>query len=200
MARRSYKSRRKKRLRIKDWVFTALFLGAIAYATVWLDGQSTQEFSGKTYVVDGDSLVINNEKLRLVGIDAPELRQTCQKKGREWPCGRESRKALRTLVQRGSVACVSEGLDKYDRWLVTCKAGGTEINAEMVKSGWAVPYGRYLSQENIARRDRKGLWAGEFEQPQQWREAQRGSLASKVMFNWEVVSSKLRGIKKRFLW
>ncbi len=179
---------------------TAVFLGGIAYATVWLDGQSSQEFTGKTYVVDGDSLVINEAKLRLVGIDAPELRQTCKKNGQDWPCGIKSRQALSALVKQGGVVCISEGLDKYDRWLVACRNTAGSMNAEMVRQGWALAYGRYSALEKSPRVARKGIWIGEFERPQEWREAQRGGLASLVSFNANVVVSKLRGIKKRFLW
>ena len=200
MAKKSYRPRRKKRSLFKDLLLTTIFLGGIAYATVWLDDQSSQEFSGKIYVVDGDSLVINEEKLRLVGIDAPELRQTCTKNGRDWPCGRESRQALRSLVKQGGVVCTSEGLDKYERWLVACRNGAGSINAEMVRLGWALAYGRYAALEKSPRVERKGIWVGEFERPQEWREAQRGSLASVVSLNANVVVSKLRGIKKRFLW
>ena len=198
MARRFFRQRRRSRSRILDVGFTLLLFGAIAYATVWLDKKASQEFSGKTYVVDGDSLVINEQKLRLVGIDAPELGQTCTKQGREWPCGRQSRQALRQLVKQGGVVCTSEGLDKYDRWLVVCRNKAGSMNAEMVKQGWAVAYGRYSSLEKVSRSNRVGIWAGEFDQPRDWREAQRGSLASMISLNTERVVAKLRGIKKHF--
>ena len=200
MTRKPYRSRRRNKSAFKDVTLTLIFFGVIAYATVWLDSQSSQEFAGKPYVVDGDSLVINDEKLRLVGIDAPELKQTCTKGGHDWPCGRQSRQALRNLVQQGDVKCASVGLDKYNRWLVVCRNKIVSMNAEMVKQGWAVAFGRYSDLEKRSRLDRKGIWVGEFEQPQDWREAQRGSVVSTVSFNADVVVSKLRAIKKRFLW
>jgi len=185
---------------LKDLFLTIVFFGLIAVAIVFLDSLSSHELSGKPYVVDGDSLVLNQKKLRLVGIDAPELRQLCWRNRKTWPCGVESRGALRKLVNRGGVTCKTDGVDKYDRWLVECVVGDVSINAEMVKQGWAVAYGRYAAFEKAPRMNKQGIWTGKFDLPQEWREAQRGSLASLLSQESENLVSKLRGIKKHFLW
>ena len=112
--------------------------------------------------------------MRLTGIDAPEIGQTCTKQGLEWACGRASRTALRNYLRRRHVECKSSGTDQYDRWLVTCSVEGVEINSWIVTNGWAVDFGGYAREEGVARRNKAGIWQGEFENPQEWRRANRG--------------------------
>jgi endonuclease YncB( thermonuclease family) len=69
-------------------------------------------------VVDGDTLEIAGEKIRLEGIDAPESAQTCGRaKGGTWACGREAADALAKLVAQRRVSCQNKGFDKYERML-----------------------------------------------------------------------------------
>jgi endonuclease YncB( thermonuclease family) len=133
--------------------------------------------------IDGDSLRYGGEEIRLLGIDAPEFRQTCRdERGREWACGREARTQLETLLARGAVHCRSSGRDRYGRALAVCSAGRIGDVAEaQVRAGYAVDYmgGRYATAEAEARAARRGIWRGEFERPQDWRRsnprtAQRG--------------------------
>ncbi len=66
------------------------------------------------------------------------------------------------------------------RGVATCNAGELEINAEMVRQGWAIAYryhsSAYTGEEAEARKAARGIWQGNFEDPAQWREANRGSL------------------------
>lgn len=124
-------------------------------------------------VLDGDSVELNGRRLRLLGIDAPEYVQTCTKAGRTWPCGRESRVALRRLVGDKTVRCTSSGLDRYDRWLATCYVGDVNLNLRLVELGWAIAYGDYTQAERKARKARVGIWSGEFERPQDWRRSRQ---------------------------
>ena len=105
----------------------------------------------------------------MVGIDAPEGRQTCVRDGRPWRCGDASRDVLRRLAQ-GSVTCKGEEVDQHDRLLAVCYAQGVDVNRAMVAEGAAVAYGRYRSEEAAARQARKGLWGSEFERPRDWRD------------------------------
>jgi endonuclease YncB( thermonuclease family) len=134
--------------------------------------------TGSVQVVDGDSLRRGDRDIRLHGIDAPEYRQTClDKHGAEYPCGKQAANALRSLVREGVVSCTSIESDRYGRAVAVCKRGGLEINGEMVRLGWAVAYSRhglsYMRLEAEARRAKRGIWAGRFEPPEDYRARQQ---------------------------
>ena len=136
----------------------------------WQERSGWDEWVGVPKVVDGDSLILNNERVRLKGIDAPEGRQYCEKQGKKWACGRAATSALRRLIGRQNVECKGSEFDKHDRLLAVCTVGGVEINQFMVREGWAVSFGgRYKSLEREARSGKKGLWQGTFEMPRDWR-------------------------------
>lgn len=122
---------------------------------------------------DGDSLRAGNQKIRLSGIDAPELSQTCRdERGREWACGREAHARLLALLSRGAVNCASSSRDRYGRALATCSAGPvSDIGEAMVRAGYAVDFmnGGYQAAEAEARAEKRGIWRGSFERPQDWR-------------------------------
>jgi endonuclease YncB( thermonuclease family) len=128
--------------------------------------------TGPFYAIDGDTLDDNGERLRLVGIDAPEYRQQCQRDGRAWACGQAARAALVKIIAARLVECRGARRDKYGRLLVTCRSGETDINAEIVRRGMAISYGGYVSEEAAAREAKAGLWAGSFERPQDYRHEQ----------------------------
>ncbi|MEM1305927.1 MAG: thermonuclease family protein [Pseudomonadota bacterium] len=129
-----------------------------------------KEIVGRMRAVDGDSLVSGEHRIRLVGIDAPEGPQTCTRDGRAWPCGRVATDALRTLIGRKTVRCRVERLDQHDRALAVCDVDGREINAELVRSGHAIAFGRrYRDAERAARNAKRGLWSGSYVPPQEWR-------------------------------
>lgn len=157
-------------------MITVVLLGAMGWAVLELDRRNATVLTGPFFAVDGDSLRKDDRRLRLIGIDAPEARQICNRSGRDWACGRAATGALRAMLRQGGAVCTTAGLDKYQRWLVRCEAQGVSINAEMVRQGWAVDYGGYGREEGEARRERVGLWSSEFETPQEWRRAQRGDV------------------------
>lgn len=130
-----------------------------------------QVIHGQTQLSDGDSLHVNRQKVRLIGIDAPELHQSCQKDGNSYPCGEMSKQHLETLINGNEISCTYTGIDKFDRLLGRCRAGQIDLNRQMVKDGWAVSYHDYKQEEAEARRQKLGIWAGSFEWPQAWRRA-----------------------------
>jgi endonuclease YncB( thermonuclease family) len=149
-----------------------LALGTLAVLpsreTVARETTALGALSGQARVVDGDTLEVDGERVRLEGIDAPESAQTCRRgDGKAWPCGKAAAKALERLVAGGSVSCEDRGTDKYGRTLGICSAGGRDINAEMVREGFAwafVKYSQsYVAAEAQARAQRAGIWQGEAE-------------------------------------
>jgi endonuclease YncB( thermonuclease family) len=123
--------------------------------------------------IDGDSLRSGGEDIRLLGIDAVELYQTCRdERGREWACGREAHAALRSIVGNGQVRCASSSRDRFGRALARCSAGDVDVSEAMVRAGYAVNFmgGTYASAEAEARTAKRGIWRGSFERPQDWRD------------------------------
>lgn len=169
------RSGRSRRSGLVDLALTLLVLGAVALAGAYAPFlREAETLRGTARVADGDSLVLDGERIRLQGIDAPELTQTCTRAGADYPCGREAREALVRLVAGGAVSCESRQRDRYERVLATCVAGGVEVNRAMVEAGWAVAYGDYRAAEAAARQAGRGLWAGSFERPQDWRRIHGG--------------------------
>jgi endonuclease YncB( thermonuclease family) len=140
-----------------------------------LDWLWRSDVTGTATVVDGDTLEIAGEKIRLEGIDAPESAQTCGgAKGGTWACGREAADALAKLVERRRVTCRNKGFDTYDRMLGVCSVDSLTINAEMIRRGlaWAfIKYSTtYVELEAEARRAAVGVWQGKAEAPWIYRE------------------------------
>ena len=122
---------------------------------------------------DGDSLMVGETEVRLFGIDAPEFDQTCTRDRQAWSCGGAAAEQLMALVTGKEVECVSMGLDDHKRTLGRCTVRGTNVNQAMVASGFAVAYRRYstdyVAAEEAAKAAKLGMWAGSFEQPEQFR-------------------------------
>lgn len=143
-------------------------LGAGAVAVALLDPPAAS-VSGTARIADGDTLTIDHQRIRIVGIDAPELDQTCKDAtGADWPCGKVARERLVGLAS-GPLTCISEGRDKYGRMLGRCRAGETDLGGAMIDAGLAVSYDDYKVRETLARVERRGIWSGTFERPQDWR-------------------------------
>jgi len=126
-----------------------------------------------TKISDGDSLRSGRLKIRLHGIDAPELKQTCQgADGDDWPCGEASRAALAGMVDR-PLQCELRDVDRYGRLIMRCLAGETDIAEQLVSQGLALAYRRYsqdyVTAEQDAARAGRGMWQGRFEAPWDWR-------------------------------
>jgi endonuclease YncB( thermonuclease family) len=125
---------------------------------------------GRAQVTDGDTVRIGDARIRLKGIDAPEMEQRCSRSGRSYACGETARRTLIDLVSGETIRCRAAGRDRYQRILACCTVNGKDIGTQMVESGWAVSYGRdYDAEEARARSRAAGLWEGEFERPQDWR-------------------------------
>ncbi|WP_011580893.1 MULTISPECIES: thermonuclease family protein [Chelativorans] len=172
VSRRNYwRSRRNPRRphRWADILLSAGILTLLALTVARLDQVATRHLSGSFRINDGDSLTINGERIRLRGIDAPELDQQCSLEGLSYACGQRARQALSQLTNSGSLSCSGWERDRYGRLLARCEAGGRDLGQTMVETGWAISYGDYTLSEAEAKRAGKGLWAGAFEDPRDWR-------------------------------
>ncbi|MGE0768268.1 MAG: thermonuclease family protein [Hyphomicrobiaceae bacterium] len=144
---------------------------------------------GEAQAIDGDTLLVGGVRVRLEGIDAPEIDQVCtDAAGREWRCGAAALRSLARFVAGRSVHCEERGLDKYHRLLGICRVGAVDINAELVRQGlaWAfVRYSRtYVDAEAEAKRARVGIWSGTATpawqyRTERWHQADDGAEAPK---------------------
>lgn len=157
-------------IRLFAQLLLALAFGAaLIWMVIYANQAPMTELKGLARVVDGDSLEMRSEKIRIVGIDAPEFDQSCGNVKNQWPCGQQSKSALAKLIDNKTVRCAVQGFDKYRRSLAICYVEGKDIGKWMVTNGWAVSFGDYGFDEAIARRNRLGIWQGEFEMPKDWR-------------------------------
>jgi endonuclease YncB( thermonuclease family) len=136
------------------------------------------ELVGRPRIVDGDTIAYRDDRVRLHGIDAPENAQHClDASGGDYRCGEAATKALERLVDGREIRCSGTERDQYGRLIAVCRVGGREINRWMVDTGWALAYirysGDYAGEERAAARARRGLWAGSFEAPWEYRRARR---------------------------
>ena len=124
---------------------------------------------GKAKTIDGDTIHIGNNKIRLHAIDAPEIKQKCTKEYKKWNCGLESKKFLKYLIGNNQIQCKTNGKDRYNRYIGVCYINDIDINSEMVINGWAIAYRYYsldyVKEEKIARSKKAGIWIGEFQEP-----------------------------------
>jgi len=172
-----------------DLVLAAAILGLLILLAARLDRVETHTLTGRPMVNDGDTITLGTERIRLRGLDAPELGQICRRNDADYACGRRAREALAILIGEHPVACSGWERDRYGRLLATCSVVGRDINSNLVERGWAVAYGDFEIEEQRARASRSGLWAGTFERPRDWR-TQHGGMAESehnamaLIVNW----------------
>lgn len=156
------------------WCFLTLVLWAVTSIVTPAAAESL--VVGVASVIDGDTIEIHGQRIRLHGIDAPEGGQRCKRDGRQYRCGQEAALALADKIGRRTVRCQQTDVDRYGRIVAVCRLGEEDLNAWLVLQGYAVAYRRYsmdyVAAEKIARSQRRGLWAGEFKLPWLWRRGQ----------------------------
>lgn len=135
----------------------------------------TTDLTGRVSVVDGDTLEMRGERIRLWGVDAFESRQLCQRPGGAYRCGQVAANALDARLAGQVVSCEPVGRpDRYGRTVARCEVGGKDLGAWLVENGHALDYvrysrGRYSGEQQQAQAVGRGAWAGEFEPPWEWR-------------------------------
>lgn len=138
---------------------------------------ATADVSGVAVIIDGDTIDIAGKRIRLHGIDAPESRQNCSLNGYDWRCGESATLALKHEASGRTVVCKGSKRDRYGRTIAVCFLDGVDLNAMMVREGFALAYRRYskdyVGEEDAARGALKGLWRGSFTEPWKWRRGSR---------------------------
>ncbi|MFC0407798.1 thermonuclease family protein [Roseomonas elaeocarpi] len=126
----------------------------------------------EVHVVDGDTLRLGDQVVRLDGVQAPPRGETCvDAAGRSFDCGAAAAEKLASLVAHHAVDCQLHGSDAFSRSLGICRSAETEVNAQLVAEGWALASGEtLLAKEDQARSRRLGLWASGVVPPAEWQE------------------------------
>lgn len=135
---------------------------------------------GIASVIDGDTIEIHGQRIRLWGIDAPESSQQCLVDERAWRCGTASANALDEFISGRAVSCEVVDTDRYRRSVSRCHVDGVSLNAWAVQNGYAVEYahfsrGAYAAEESLARARRAGVWASQFQMPWDYRRANQSN-------------------------
>ena len=144
-----------------------------------------EEISGIPKIIDGDTVHINENKFRLEGIDAPEMRQKCKKESlkisfiigftfyKDYNCGKVSKEKLKSKIRGSEIKCIFTTKDRYKRYIATCYKEKTNLNQWMVRNGYAIAYRRYSKKyvldEDFAKENKLGLLQGKFMNPEKWR-------------------------------
>ena len=130
-------------------------------------------FADNLKIVDGDTIVLNGEKIRFSGIDTPELKQTCMKGEQKVFCGMFAKMLLIKKIGNETPKCISEGKDFYKRILAECFINGESLSAFLVRSGYTFAYRKYskkfVADEKFAKKNKLGMWSMKFEFPWDFR-------------------------------
>ena len=130
-------------------------------------------FADNLKIIDGDTIVLNGEKIRFSGIDTPELKQTCLQGDQEVGCGMSAKMLLAEKIGNNTPKCISEGKDTYKRTLAECFVNGESLSKFLVRSGYAFAYRKYstkfIKDEEFAKANKLGMWAMTFQYPWDFR-------------------------------
>lgn len=155
----------------------ALALGVVLAAGAGASSAMAEDLRGVPVIIDGDTLQIAGTRVRLHGIDAPELKQECEVSGAAWACGADAKLMLINATQGREIECRGAKHDRYGRLIGVCYVGDTDLNALMVRDGWALAYRQYamdyVGDESDARANGRGIWRSQFVEPWEWRHAKR---------------------------
>lgn len=134
-----------------------------------------RDLIGQASVVDGDTLDIHDDRIRLWGVDAPESTQLCRGRDRRpYRCGQQAALALYNFTKAKTVRCTPLDGDRYGRIVARCMVGRIDLGQMLVSRGLAVEepqysHGAYTADQLAARRAGRGIWAGRFVEPSLYR-------------------------------
>ena len=146
-------------------------LGILVLGLLWCN----ISFADSLRVVDGDTIVLNGEKIRFSGIDTPELKQTCMNDDEKVFCGKSAKILLVKKIGNQTPECISEGKDAYKRTLAECFINGESLSVFLVRSGYAFAYRKYsdkfIKDEEFAKKNKLGMWTMTFQYPWDFRKS-----------------------------
>ncbi|WP_292505790.1 thermonuclease family protein [Mesorhizobium sp.] len=159
--------------------------------------------AGIASVIDGDTIEVHGQRIRVNGIDAPESGQQCDDaKGFRYQCGAKAAAALDAfLAASRPVHCKFVSWDRYGRYVGNCaRSDGTSVAAWLVENGYALDWpkysgGAYADQEALAKTAARGIWSGSFQVPWEWRAEHRdnGQSTSAPLFALGNIGCKIKG-------
>ena len=130
-------------------------------------------FADNLKIVDGDTIVLNGEKIRFYGIDTPELKQTCMNGNEKVFCGKSAKMLLVKKIDNQTPECIREGKDVYKRTLAECFINEESLSVFLVRSGYAFAYRKYsdkfIKDEEFAKENKLGMWSMKFQYPWNFR-------------------------------
>ena len=128
-------------------------------------------------VIDGDTIHIGKLKYRFFGIDAPEIKQICEKDNTKIQCGVIAKSVLQNKIADKIPECVVKDKDRYQRLVAECFIGRESLSRFMVREGYAVAYSQYskdfIQDEKFAKENKLGIWSMNFQMPSEYRKSLR---------------------------
>ncbi|MFT7593539.1 MAG: endonuclease YncB(thermonuclease family) [Paracoccaceae bacterium] len=130
--------------------------------------------TGTIRVIDADTWDVGGQRVRLFGIDAPELAQTCKKPdGATWACGAWATEQTHQRYAGHTARCDALDKDRYGRIVARCFVGGQDAGGALVTAGLAYAYRRYsldyVSHHRSAKVAGRGLHASKMQDPSAFR-------------------------------
>lgn len=161
--------------------FTLGLLTSVIFCAVLTFSGRADALSGPASVIDGDSLLIRGERIRILDIDAPESAQFCFERTSSfeagaWHCGRQAARALSDWLGQQVVTCDTTQRGIRKGWLSRCSVNGHDIGEWLAANGWAVPHrncecATVRDAAHNAKAARLGIWTSAFTMPWEWRKA-----------------------------
>jgi len=139
---------------------------------------ASADVTGTVTVINGNTLEMQGQFIRLYGVDALDRQQVCRNgNNRLWPCGQQSIQALRQAIGGSPLRCEPLSRNNAGQIVAICKRSGDDINAWMISRGWAVADRTstydYLGAEQSAQSAGTGIWSSDFVMPILWRNGKR---------------------------
>lgn len=139
----------------------------------------SQTLTGQASVIDGDTIEIHRQRIRLSGIDAPESDQLCRgDDSLQYRCGAKAANALDRFIAGRPVSCQNVDVDRYKRVVAFCSVGGVDLGEWLVRAGLAFDWpryshGKYAAAQCEAQQAERGAWSGSYVMPWDYRACTR---------------------------
>lgn len=152
---------------------------AVRQSTMAPTVTDTVPLVGQASVIDADTIEIHGQRVRLAGIDAPESDQLCRDAdSNRYRCGQKAANELAAFLAQRPVECIQVDRDRFRRVVAVCTVAGIDLADWLVRRGLALDWprysgGDYADAQKEAERAEKGMWAGSFVKPWDFRTCRR---------------------------